>query len=119
VITEYTTFRVIEGKEAVAEEWLATLSARKAECVATLDREKMAYESIFKFYQDGRLYLSWFSVQGEGHAELADSEHEVDKIHLWYWNECIDRSFAPVEHSHVVSFVPKPVEDVIATLYDS
>mgnify|MGYP005806728873 FL=1 len=61
--TEFTTFRVIKGKEPLAREWMNTLIDRKSECIETLNREKMVYESLFSFEEGGRMYLSWFSVQ--------------------------------------------------------
>ncbi len=53
--TEFTTFPVIEGREGTAEEWMKILTQRRSECVATLEREKMHFEIIFKSYRDGRL----------------------------------------------------------------
>jgi hypothetical protein len=46
--TEFTTFRIKKGKEKLAEEWLEELKKRQDECVKTLEREKMLFESIFK-----------------------------------------------------------------------
>jgi hypothetical protein len=117
--TEFTTFCIKKGKEELAEEWMQVLSNRKDDCVETLSRGKMVFESIFKHYKDGRLYLSWFSVQKDGYQRVETSEHEIDKLHLKYWNECVDKSIRPVNHTHVVSFVPRQLEVLIGDLYDS
>jgi hypothetical protein len=117
--TEFTTFRVIEGKEDLAEEWVETLKTRQEECVETLTREKMVFESVFKFHKEGRLYLSWFSLQEEGHKEVDTSGHKIDKVHLEYWDECIDRSFKPEDHIHVVSFIPKELKGIMEAMYTS
>ena len=111
--TEFTTFPIIEGMEETAEEWMKILTQRRSECVATLEREKMHFESIFKSYRDGSLYLSWFSVQSSDGEDVKSSEHEIDKIHLEYWRKCVDRTVKPEEMEHVVSFVPNQVENAI------
>jgi len=111
--TEFTTFRVKEGKEERAKAWMEILTRRRLECVATLDREKMYYESIFLSYREGRMFLSWYSVQGEDGRDVASSEHEIDKIHLEFWHECIDLEWPPEDLTHVVSFVPEFVQKAI------
>lgn len=111
--TELMTFIVKPGKEARAEEWMRVLIERQAECVATLEREKMHYESIFRCERNGHLYLSWYSVQSEGAPPVRGSLHPIDEVHLAFWDECIDRSVPPETFEHVVSFVPADVQRVI------
>jgi hypothetical protein len=100
--------------EAEAEIWMNALRERQAECVATLDRERMHYESIFKSMRGGRLYLSWFSVQGAQGEHVRTSPHEIDQLHIEYWEKCIDRSEPPEVFEHLVSFVPPSVAEVLA-----
>lgn len=104
--TEFMTFRVKAGMEALADEWMRVLQQRRDECIATLDRERMHYECIFRSERDGRLYLSWFSVQGRGGEPVRGSPHPIDRMHLDYWDRCIDRDAAPEKMEHVASFVP-------------
>lgn len=111
--TELMTFAVKRGKEERAEEWMRELVARQDECIATLDRERMHYECIFSTRRDGRLYLSWFSVQGEAGEHVKTSQHEIDRLHMEFWRECIDAEVAPEKHGHVVSFVPGEVRGAI------
>jgi hypothetical protein len=111
--TELMTFAVKVGMEAKADEWMRVLVERKAECIATLDREKMHYECIFKSIRNGRLYLSWFSVQGTAGEHVRSSMNPIDKVHMDYWNECIDREVPPEKPVHVVSFVPASVEQAV------
>jgi Family of unknown function (DUF6176) len=60
--TELVAFPVKVGKER-AQEWLQILDQRREECLATLDREAMHYECIFRTVIGGITYLAWFSVQ--------------------------------------------------------
>lgn len=115
--TEFTTFRVTQGKEALAREWINTLKERKSECIETLGREKMLYESLFSYQEEGRMFLSWFSVQKEGHEDVESPEHEIDNLHLKYWKECIDKTFTPRDHEHLVTFIPHEVNELIEKLY--
>ena len=111
--TEFTTFRVKRGMESVANEWMKTLQERRSECVESLERERMHFEAIFRTERDGRLYLSWFSVQGEGGAPVKGSPHEIDQLHVEFWLKCIEKEFAPEHLEHVVSFLPPEVDAVV------
>ena len=111
--TELTAFAVRQGKEARAEEWMNTLVARQGECVQTLDREGMHFEAIFRSTHDGRMYLSWLSVQSEGAPHVSTSTLPIDVLHMEFWRECIDRDVPPIDFAHVVSFVPATVAEAI------
>jgi hypothetical protein len=78
--TELMTFAVKIGKESRASEWMLALQSRQAECVEALEREAMHYESIFRSERDGRMYLSWFSVQGTEGAHVSTSPFEIEKL---------------------------------------
>lgn len=93
---ELSRFRVLKGKEARADEWLNVLQQRMAEVKATLDREDMKIEIIFKESTLDETFLYWFSIRGDSIVSLIDSPHEIDKVHLAYWKECIDPSYKEV-----------------------
>ena len=112
-ITEFIAFPVCSGKESRAAEWLAMLLARQAECVATLDREAMHFESIFQVHIAGRLRLCWFDVRGQAGGSVDSSPLEVDKLHVEFWRECVDSSAPLLKFTHVVNFVPSSILDAI------
>ena len=111
--TELVSFAVRRGAEARAEEWMNLLVQRNEECVATLDREHMHFESIFRFDRAGRTYLSWYSVQGSEDAHVKTSPLEIDRIHMEFWRECIDPDVPPEKFVHVVNFLPVEVSQVV------
>ena len=114
--TEFTIFRVKEGKEERAEEWMRKLALRRAECIDTLEREAMYYESIFKSCFENRMYLAWYSIQGDSHGDVNESEHEIDKLHCAFWDECLDFDWQPLDMAHVVSFATANIEaEVVST----
>jgi hypothetical protein len=56
------------------------LNDRLDECVATLDRERMAIEIVFRLQEDGQDYLYWLQVRGAGGAGL-DMSVPLDRDH--------------------------------------
>lgn len=111
--TELMSFAVKPGKEARAEQWMQLLVERQAECVQTLDREAMHFESIFKCQMGERMVLSWLSVQGDKGAHVRSSPFAIDQLHMQFWEECIDRSVPPLKFEHVVSFLPTSIQAAI------
>jgi hypothetical protein len=107
--TEFISFPIKRGKETRAQEWMDVLRKHQRECVKTLDREAMHFESIFRSVFDGVTYLSWFSVQGTSGAHVTSSFFTVDKLHMEFWEECVDRSVPPLTFEHVLSFIPPSV----------
>lgn len=107
--TEFMTFHIKQGMEAEADIWMRILKDRKDECVQTLDRERMHYEAVFKSSQNGRMCLSWLTVHGVTAERLRDSPHAIDKLHMEYWDRCIDTEMPPEKFQHVVTFLPESI----------
>lgn len=115
--TEFTIFRVKKGKEKRAGEWMEMLVARRNDCVATLEREAMYYETIFQTKFQDRMYLAWFSVQGDIHGDVNESMHEIDKLHCAFFEECLEiEAWRPIDMEHVVTFAPSEIEKHIVNL---
>ncbi|MFW7433051.1 DUF6176 family protein [Vagococcus carniphilus] len=107
---ELTRFKVKEGKSKIVDEWLLFLNENMKETLITLEKEKMYVETIFREVLNGDEYLYWYSVQGENGQEVAESEHWIDKKHLEYWEECIDKNFKPIDLSTEVVMIPENVK---------
>jgi len=103
---ELTRFRVNAGKSEQVRRWLEMLNNRMPEVLQTLDREKMYVEVIFREEKNGEEFLYWFSVQGEGGDLCTTSPYDVDKKHLEFWQECIDREFGKEELKPEVVMIP-------------
>lgn len=55
------------------------LQERHEECLATLDRERMALEVVFRLREeDGTEVLWWFALRGLAGASITDSPYPVD-----------------------------------------
>lgn len=106
---ELTRFRVLPGKSSVVNEWLAFLNENMPAVLDTLEGEKMHVETIFSETLDGTEYLYWYSIQGEDGIEVSESGHEVDRVHLKYWKECIDPDFTPQELAPRVIMIPERI----------
>lgn len=107
---ELTRFKVKEGKSKIVDEWLLFLNENMKETLITLEKEKMYVETIFREVLNGDEYLYWYSVQGENGQEVEESEHWIDKKHLEYWEECIDKNFKPIDLSTEVVMIPEKVK---------
>ena len=87
---ELSRFKIKKGKEDLADEWMEILNDRIDETVETMGREKIFIEAIFEEKINGEKYFSWFSIQNKNGEMCDTSEHEIDKVHIKYWKECID-----------------------------
>ncbi|MDQ0269810.1 DUF6176 family protein [Cytobacillus purgationiresistens] len=106
---ECTRFKVKEGKSTQVEEWMEFLNQRMDQVLLTLKGEKMYIETIFREVQNEAEYLYWYSIQGEGGIEVTDSNHEIDQLHLQYWDECIDKNYRPIDLEMKVSMIPEKI----------
>ena len=80
LVVELSRAKVLLGASAEADRWMQMLDDRLDECVATLDRERMAIEIVFRLTEDGQEYLYWVQVRGEGGAGL-DTSIPIDRDH--------------------------------------
>lgn len=107
---ECTRYKVKPGKSAKVDEWLQFLNNNMSDVLVTLEGEKMYIETIFREVLNGDEYLYWYSVQGTGGIEVEESTHWIDKQHLAYWEECIDKAFRPVDLKTEVVMIPEKVK---------
>ncbi|HZP53821.1 DUF6176 family protein [Actinocrinis sp.] len=110
LIVELSRAKVKPGAQAEADRWMRMLNDRIDECVATLDRERMAIEIVFRLQEDGADYLYWVCVKGEGGAGL-DLDLPIDRDHV----EQAMRTKEPgwVEAEPQVLMLPDPVREAV------
>jgi hypothetical protein len=84
-------FEIVAGKERKFAEWMNFLRAEREAAVETLEGEKMYFEAVFSDKTDGKIYAFWMIFNGEGGKPVEKSNHELDKKHLAFWNECIKK----------------------------
>ena len=87
--------RVIKGKEAIAEEWLAFLKANKEGAEKLLENEKVYFEAYFKETTENQMFIYLFMMSKDhefANNTAFSSSHELDKKHFEYIKACIDRS---------------------------
>jgi uncharacterized protein DUF6176 len=80
LVLELSRGTVLPGASAEADRWMAMLDDRLDECVATLDRERMAVEIVFRLREDGGDHLYWVSIKGAGGSGL-DLSNPIDRDH--------------------------------------
>jgi hypothetical protein len=80
LVVELSRAKVLPGASAEADRWMKMLNDRLDECVATLDRERMAIEIVFRLREDDQDYLYWVQVRRAGGAGL-DMSLPIDRDH--------------------------------------
>jgi len=73
----------------------------------------MYVETMFREHLNGDKYLYWYSVQGEGGQDVETSNHWVDKKHIAFWNECVDKTFEPVDLKTEVVMIPDRIRKLL------
>lgn len=113
MLVECTRFKVKKGKSHIVDEWLKFLNDHMQEVLVTLEGEKMYVETIFREILDEEEYLYWYSIQGEGGIDVEQSDHWIDKKHLEYWDECIDKNYKPVDLITEVVMIPNHIRHLM------
>ncbi|MBF4635327.1 hypothetical protein ITJ38_13010 [Agreia pratensis] len=75
--------RIRLGMEDEATRWMQMLNDRHREAVATLDRERMAIEIVFRSSEPTGDHLTWITARGPG-EDVGTSRHALDIDHLDY-----------------------------------
>ncbi|MFJ3306136.1 DUF6176 family protein [Streptomyces sp. NPDC086549] len=110
LVVELSRAKVKPGAEAEADRWMRMLNDRLDDCVATLDRERMAIEIVFRLREHDEDYLFWVTVRGEDGAGL-DRDLPIDRDHM----EQARRTKEPgwVEAEPQVLMLPEPVRQAV------
>lgn len=80
LVLELSRGTVLPGASAEADRWMEMLDDRLDECVATLDRERMAVEIVFRLREGGTDHLYWVAIKGAGGRGL-DLAGPIDRDH--------------------------------------
>jgi hypothetical protein len=110
LVVELSRGKVLQGASAEAGRWMAMLNDRLDEAVATLDRERMAIEIVFRLKTGDEEYLYWVSVRG-AHGAGLDPEIPIDRDH----EAQARRSKEPgwVEAEPQILLQPEPVREAV------
>jgi len=107
---ELSRAKVMPGASAEADRWMAMLDDRLDECVATLDRERMAIEIVFRLREGPDEYLYWVQVRGEHGADL-DENLPIDRDHVAQAKKVKEPGW--VEAEPQVLMLPDPVREAV------
>jgi hypothetical protein len=86
------------------------LNDRLDECVASLDRERMAIEIVFRLRENGEEYLYWVTVKGQDGAGL-DEDLPIDRDHIAAARRVKEPGW--VEAQPQVLMLPDPVREAV------
>jgi hypothetical protein len=111
LVVELSRGKVLPGASEEADRWMQMLDDRVDECVATLDRERMAVEIVFRLKEEGADYLYWVAIRGESGAALESSEHPIDVDHQAQARRTKEPGW--VEAEPQVLMLPEPVREAV------
>jgi hypothetical protein len=110
LVVELSRGKVLPGASAEADRWMAILDDRVDECVATLDRERMAIEIIFRLKENGEDYLFWVSVHGADSKGL-DPDNPLDQAHVQQAKRTKEPGWTEAEPQLLL--LPGPVREAV------
>lgn len=110
LVVELSRATVLPGASAEADRWMAMLGDRLDECVATLDRERMAVEIVFRLTEGDSDHLYWVAIRGAGGAGL-DLEIPIDRDHEAQARRTKEPGW--VEAEPQVLMLPEPVRRAV------
>ena len=108
-LSSICSFKKDIHSSAIVDEWMSFLNEHMEETLLTLENEKMFVETIFREQLNGKEFLYWYSIQGEGGIPVENSESWIDKKHLEYWDECIDSTYKPIDLATEVVMIPEKI----------
>ncbi len=111
LVVELSRAKVLPGAGAEADRWMAMLDERRDECVATLDRERVAVEVVFRLQEDGEDHLFWMTIRGDSGAGIESSEHAIDRDHVAQAQRTKEPGW--VEAEPQVLLLPEPVRQAV------
>ncbi len=79
-----------DGESGHFSDWLRFLDAHHGESVATLAREHMYVEAMFRDPKNEPNVLYWLEVSDAGGAHADTSNYEVDRVHVQYMHQVLD-----------------------------
>ena len=109
---ELTKFKVKDGKSEVVDEWIEYMRDNMEDVLLNLEGEKMYVETIFREVFMDVEYLYWYSIQSDEDGGKIDDTY-LDKKHLEYMEECIDKTFRPADMQAEVVMLPEHLRQLI------
>lgn len=108
---ELSRSRMVDGKEDELAEWMAMLTDRYEECVATLPAERAVFEATFKHREaDGSLWIYHLALMGEAGGGL-DESHPVDAAHAAYSTRVTEPGWEEIEPMFMLT--PRHLRDAM------
>jgi hypothetical protein len=109
---ELSRARILPGCGELTDRWMAMLNERIDECVATLDREKMALEIVFRRTDGDGDWIYWLSLFGPDGAGL-DESVPIDRDHVALGRQCKEPGWEEATPQFLLA--PEPVRDAIVS----
>jgi hypothetical protein len=106
-------FTLNKGNMDVYQEWVRWHHEAYQPMIATLEREKMYFESVFRDTANEPGVIYWLAIDGEGGASSTTSTSEIDKKHVEYMKQILvkgSRITLKTEFTLIPSFIEECID---------
>lgn len=106
-------FELNPDKLARFEEWVQFERSHHAETVATLERERMYFEAIFRDRANRKDVIYWLAIRGKGGATSETSPLPIDRQYQQFMHETLkkgSRTTLTTEYALVPPFIQSAVD---------
>lgn len=100
---ELTKVRIKDGKGDRVDDWFEYINETREDVVLTFAGDKVFVESMFRISEDESEYIYWYTLAADDEDEMNIDDAKVDRIHLDFWDECIDKKYRPRNYNADVS----------------
>lgn len=98
---ELTKLRIKEGKGDRVDDWFEYINETREDVALTFAGDKVYVETMFRVQEEEFEYIYWYTLAAD--EEHIVDENKVDKTHLEFWDECIDKKYRPRNYNADVS----------------
>ncbi|HVU98714.1 MAG TPA: DUF6176 family protein [Puia sp.] len=106
-------FTLNKSNMDVYQQWVRWHHEAYQPMIATLEREKMYFESVFRDTANEPGVIYWLAIDGEGGANSTSSTSEIDKKHVEYMKQILvkgSRVTLKTEFTLIPSFIDECID---------
>lgn len=100
---ELTKVRIKDGKSDRVDDWFEYINETREDVALTFAGDRVFVESMFRVSEEEGEFIYWYTLAADVEDETVIDENNVDRIHLDFWNECIDKRYRPRNYNANVS----------------
>lgn len=106
---ELTKVRIKDGKGDRVGDWFEYINETRDDVALTFAGDRVYVESMFRITEEESDFIYWYTLAAGDEDDVKFDDAKVDKIHLQFWDECIDKKYRPRNYNADVSLYSHPI----------